>query len=262
MIADTFEFTEGPALDPHGNIFFSDVRAAKIYKFSPDGELSVFRDNSAGANGIYFDQDGNLVTCEGDNARIVSIGPNGQVTILADQYQGKGFNRPNDLWIDSKGGIYFTDPISRRSPPRQDGGHVYYITPNRKQVIRVIDDLQRPNGIIGTPDGSMLYVADPGGKQVLMYTINADGTLTDKNLLAPVASDGMTLDRRGNIYVTEENVLIYNSAGEKIGEIETPERPTNVTFGGEEGRTLFITARTAFCLIRMRTRGASTLPPE
>lgn len=262
VIADTFEFTEGPALDADGNIFFSDVRAAKIYKFSPDGKLSVYRENTGGANGLYFGNDGNLFACQGDNARVVSIAPNGKLTVIADKYNGKGFNRPNDLWLDPKGGVYFTDPASRKSPARQDGGHVYYVTPDRKKVIRVINDMERPNGIIGTPDGKTLYVADPGAEQVYVYNINPDGTLTNKKLLAPVGSDGMTLDRRGNIYITWENVLIYNQAGEKIGEIQTPQRPTNVTFGGKEGRTLFITARTAFYSIKMRTKGASTPPPE
>ncbi len=262
VIADTFEFTEGPALDASGNIFFSDVRAAKIYKFSPDGKLSVYRENTGGANGLYFGNDGNLFACQGDNARVVSIAPNGKLTVIADKYNGKAFNRPNDLWLDPKGGVYFTDPASRRSPQNQDGGHVYYVTPDRKKTIRVINDMERPNGIVGSPDGKTLYVADPGAEQVYVCSINPDGTLTNKKLLAPVGSDGMTLDRRGNIYITWENVLIYNPAGEKIGEIETPERPTNVTFGGKEGRTLFITARTAFYSIKMRARGASTPPPD
>ncbi|MHC4594964.1 MAG: SMP-30/gluconolactonase/LRE family protein [Planctomycetota bacterium] len=191
-----FKFTEGPAADAKGNIFFSDIPNNRIHKWSPDGTLSVFRENSGGSNGLYFDKKGNLLACEGRGRRLVSIDPRGKVTILAERFQNKRFNSLNDLWIDPKGGVYFTDPrYGRRDGMEQDGEHVYYLSPDRKDIIRVIDDMVRPNGIIGTPDGKLLYATDRGGKKTFVYTINKDATLSNKKLFAPEGSDGMTDDR-------------------------------------------------------------------
>jgi len=250
-----FQFTEGPAVDAEGNIFFTDVRASEIHKWSVGGKLSVFRTDTGGANGLFFDRDGNLLACEGGNGRVVSIAPTGAVTVLADTYDGKRFNKPNDLWIAPTGGVYFSDPIYGRTPRRQDGEHVYYITPGRKKVLRVIDDMVRPNGIVGTPDGETLYVTDHGAKKTYRYDVNADGTLTGKKLFAPIGSDGMTIDANGNVYLTAEAVLVVDSTGKQIGRIEVPVRPTNVCFGGRDRRTLFITARSSVYSIRMRVGG-------
>ena len=257
-LAGGFKFTEGPAADAEGNIFFTDIPNNRIHKWSLDGKLSTFRENSRGANGLFFDKDGNLFICEGGRRRLVSIDPNGQVTVLADKYQGKKFNSLNDLWIDSKGGVYFTDPrYGRRDNIEQDGEHVYYLSPDHKRVVRVIDDMVRPNGIIGTADGRLLYVADPGGRKTFVYTINEDGTLSDKKLFTPEGSDGMTIDNEGNIYLTTDVVAVYNKKGERIETIEVPERPSNVCFGGEDKRTLFITARTSLYSVRMRVASAA-----
>ena len=162
QLAKGFQFTEGPAVDREGNVFFSDVRASRTYKWSPDGKVSLFRKDTGGANGLAFDAGGNLLACEGAGGRIVSIDAKGSVAVVAGAYGGKPFNRPNDLWIDPKGGVYFSDPLYGRGSRRQDGEHVYYVTPDRKKVIRVIDDMVRPNGLAGTPDGKTLYVADAG----------------------------------------------------------------------------------------------------
>ena len=256
-LAGGFGFTEGPAADAEGNIFFTDIPNNKILKWSLDGKLSTFRENSGGANGLYFDKDGNLLACEGGGRRLVSIDKQGQVTILADSYQGKKFNSLNDLWIDPKGGVYFTDPrYGDRSGMEQDGEHVYYLSPDRKKLIRVIDDMVRPNGLIGTPDGRLLYVADHGGRKTFVYTIDKDGTLSDKKLFAPEGSDGMTIDNEGNVYLTTNAVAVYSPEGKKIETIEVPEQPANVTFGGKDNQTLFITARTSLYAIRMRVKGA------
>jgi len=256
-LAGGFRFTEGPAADAKGNIFFSDIPNNRIHKWSLDGTLSTFRENSGGSNGLYFDKNGNLLACEGGGRRLVSIGPQGKVTVLADKYQNKRFNSLNDLWIDPKGGIYFTDPsYGRRDNLEQDGEHVYYLSPDRKKLIRVIDDMVRPNGVIGTPDGKLLYVADHGGNKTFAYKINSDGTLSNKKLFAPEGSDGMTIDNQGNIYLTTKVVAVYNKKGEKIETIEIPEQPANVSFGGPDKRTLFITARTSLYSVRMRVKAA------
>jgi gluconolactonase len=256
-----FSFTEGPACDAKGNIFFSDIPNNRIHKWSLDGKLSTFRENSGGSNGLYFDRKGNLLACEGGGRRLVSIDPQGKVTVLADKYQGKRFNSLNDLWIEPKGGIYFTDPrYGRRDDLEQDGEHVYYLTPDRKKIIRVIDDMVRPNGVIGTPDGKKLYVTDHGGKKTFAYTINNDGTLANKTLFATEGSDGMTIDNKGNVYLTTNAVLVYNEEGERIETIRVPEGPANVCFGGKDRQTLFITARTSLYAIRMQVKAAGQTP--
>jgi len=255
-LADGFRFTEGPASDAQGNIFFTDIPNNRIHKWSLAGKLSTFRENSGGANGLFFDKAGNLLACEHANRRLVSIDPEGKVTILADRYKNKKFNSPNDLWLDPKEGIYFTDPrYGNRDNIEQDGEHVYYLSPDRKTIIRVVDDMVRPNGLIGTADGRVLYITDHGGNKTYVYTINDDGTLSNKKLFAPEGSDGMTIDNEGNIYLTTAAVSVYSSAGEKIDTIEVPETPTNVCFGGKDKHTLFITARTSLYSVRMRVKG-------
>ncbi len=255
-LAGGFKFTEGPAADAKGNIFFTDIPNNRIHKWSLDGKLSTFRENSGGANGLYFDKKGNLLACEGGGRRLVSINPKGEVTELAAKYLNKKFNSLNDLWIDPKGGVYFTDPrYGRRDNLDQDGEHVYYQAADCKIVVRVIDDMVRPNGIIGTRKGKRLYVTDHGGKKTFVYTINKDGTLSNKKLFAPEGSDGMTIDNEGNIYLTTNAVAVYNKKGEKIETIKVPEGPANVTFGGKDKKTLFITARTSLYSVRMRVKG-------
>ena len=257
-LAGDFRFTEGPAGDAQGNVYFTDIPNNRILKWSVEkAELSTFREDSDGANGLYFDKDGNLLACEGGGRRLVSITPGGAVTVLADEYGGKKFNSLNDLWIDGKGGVYFTDPrYGRREGMEQDGEHVYYLTPDRAKVIRVVNDMVRPNGVLGTPDGKTLYVADHGGNKTFVYTIKEDGTLSDKKLFAPEGSDGMTIDNEGNVYLTTRVVAVYSKDGKKIEEIKVPEGPANVTFGGPDRKTLFITARTSLYCVAMRVKGA------
>ena len=262
-LADGFAFTEGPAADAKGNIFFTDIPNNRIHKWSLDGKWSTFRENSGGANGLYFNKDGNLLACEGGGRRLVSIDPEGKVTVLADTYKGKSFNSLNDLWIDPKGGIYFTDPrYGNRDGMEQGGEHVYYLSPDRKKLVRVIDDMVRPNGVIGTPDGKTLYVTDNGGGKTFVYKVNQDGTLSGKKLFAPEGSDGMTIDNEGNIYLTRRVVAVYNKNGEKIEEIKVPEGPANVTFGGSDNQTLFITARTSLYSVKMRVKGAERMQAD
>ena len=260
-LAGGFKFTEGPAVDAEGNVFFTDQPNNRIHKWSVDGKLSVFHENPGRANGLYFDKKGNLLACADLNNQLWSIDPKGKVTVLVDGYRNKKLNGPNDLWLDPKGGIYFTDPFYRRrywnrGPMEQDGQHVYYLYPDRKKLIRVTDDLVTPNGIIGTPDGKLLYVADLGARKTYVYNINADGTLSNKKLFCSMGSDGMTLDNEGNVYLTGKGVTVFNSAGEKIEHIDIDAGWTaNVCFGGKDRQTLFITAKTSLYALRMRVKG-------
>ncbi|QTA90650.1 SMP-30/gluconolactonase/LRE family protein [Desulfonema magnum] len=257
QIADGLSFAEGPAADANGNLYFSDISANRIYTWSEAGGATVFREDSGGANGLFFDSEGNLLACEGTNGRLVSIDSQGNVTVLADEYNSKSFNEPNDLWIDAKGGVYFSDPVYIKASAVQDGEHVYYLTPKRDNIIRVISDMTRPNGIIGTSDGTTLYVADHGEGKTYKYDIAENGTLSDKTLFVAAGSDGMTIDSEGNIYLTNENgVQVYDASGTLIETIAVTD-PTNVCFGGAEGHTLFITAKTSVYSLQMRVEGVS-----
>lgn len=251
-LADGFAFTEGPACDAQGNVYFTDIPNQRIHKWSCDGKLSVFREDSGGANGLFFDGSGNLVVCEGGQRRVTSLAPDGTATVLADSYAGKKLNSPNDLWVDPKGGVYFSDPrYGSQEGVEQDGFHVYYLPPGRKSLRRVIDNLVKPNGVVGTADGKLLYVADAGDGKTYVYRIREDGALHDRKLIAPVGSDGLTLDERGNLYLTRGVVHVYRPDGQKLAEVVVPESPSNVCFGGADRRTLFITARKGLYAIRM-----------
>lgn len=256
LLAGGFTFTEGPACDAEGNVYFTDIPNERIHKWSVDGKLTTFRENSGKANGLYFDREGNLLACEGGNRRLTSISPGGKVSVLADGFQGKKLNSPNDLWVDPKGGVYFSDPrYGQEDGLEQDGFQVYYLPPNRKELVRVIGDLVKPNGVLGAADGKTLYVADAGGGKTYAYRIQPDGSLTDRKLAAPVGADGMTLDERGNLYLARNVVHVYSPEGKAITTIEVPEPPANVCFGGKDRKTLFITARKGLYAVRMNVRG-------
>ena len=254
-LADGFIFTEGPACDAEGNVYFSDIPNARIHKWSVDGKLTTFREDSGQANGLYFDRKGNLMACEGGNRRLTSIAPDGTLTVLADRYQGKRFNSPNDLWVDPRGGVYFSDPrYGNQDGLEMDGQHVYYLPPGGKPPVRVLDNLVKPNGVVGTADGKLLYVADAGDGKTYVYRIQPDGSLADRKLIAPVGADGMTLDEKGNLYLARNVVHVYSPDGKRLAQIEVPESPSNLCFGGKDRRTLFITARKGLYAIRMNVR--------
>lgn len=256
VLGDRFKFTEGPAVDAQGAVFFTDVRASRIYKWSLDSKITLFRENTDGGNGLFFDARGVLHVCAGNAGRLMAISPDGALSVLADKYRGKRFNRPNDLWIDPQGGVYFSDPNYGRGEKTQDGEHVYYLKPDRSAVVRVIADMKRPNGVIGTQDGKILYVTDAGNRKIFRYTIAPDGTLTDKKLFAQSGCDGMTLDSRGNLYTAQDGVVVYNPEGKQVHKIAVPIRPTNVCFAGRDRNILFITARTHCYALRMAVKGA------
>jgi gluconolactonase len=254
--AGDFRFTEGPVADKQGNVYFSDIPNQRIHKWSVDGTLSTVREMSGGANGLAFAANGDLYACEGVARRVTSMSPNGKVTVLADSYGGKKLNSPNDLWIDKKGGVFFTDPrYGSMDGVEQDGFHVYYISPDRKSVERVIDDLVKPNGIIGTRDGKTLYVADLGARTTYSYRIKNSGALGERRKLCDEGSDGMTLDSEGNIYLTTAAVQVYSPRGVKLGTITAGEGPANVCFGGPNRDILYITARTSLYSIKMKVQG-------
>lgn len=260
-LAGGFIFTEGPAVDARGNVFFTDQPNNRIHKWSTDGKLSVFHDKPGRSNGLYFDKKGNLLACADLDNELWSIDMTGKATVLVKGYKGKKLNGPNDLWPDPRGGIYFTDPLYKRKywnrgPMEQDGKHVYYLKPGYKELIRVTNDLVTPNGIIGAPDGKRLYVADLGDKKTYVYDISPDATLSNKKLFCTMGSDGMTIDNEGNVYLTGRGVTVFNPAGDKIEHIQIDAGWTaNVCFGGADRHTLFITAKESLFALRMRVKG-------
>lgn len=263
LLADGFSFTEGPIADKQGNVYFTDQPNNKIYQWSVSDELSVFEDQPGRANGLYFDNNGNLLACADMENELWSFDMKGNHTVLTKGYEGQAMNGPNDLWVHPKnGGIYFTDPLYKRDywardPEMQiDGEHVYYLSPDRKTLTRVTTDLKKPNGIIGTPDGKKLYVADMGGRQTFVFDIQSDGSLTNKTLFAEMGSDGMTIDNRGNIYITGRGVTVFNPEGEQIEQIPVDARWVgNVCFGGKDMKTLFITASEYLYSLKMNVKG-------
>ncbi len=261
QVSSQFSFTEGPAADRNGVIYFTDQPNDKIWKYDTDGKLSTFMDKTGRSNGLYIDKAGNLIACADQDNQLWSISPQGKVTVLLTDYEGHRLNGPNDLWIDPKGGIYFTDPYYQRDywerkKPDLDGQKVYYLPKGQKAATVVDGDLMQPNGIVGTPDGKFLYVADIRANKTYKYEIGADGHLTNRQLYVAQGSDGMTLDEQGNLYLTGRGVTVYDPTGKKLGTIPVPSRWVgNVCFGGKDRRTLFITASESVYTLPMQVRG-------
>jgi gluconolactonase len=263
LLSAGFKFTEGPAADAEGNVFFTDQPNDRICKWSVDGKLTDFMKPCGRSNGTFFDPQGNLWACADMDNELWKIDPQGKVTVVVKDYKGRKLNGPNDLWIAPDGGIYFTDPLYKRDywtrapAMQQDGEHVYYLVPNAREPIRVATDLTKPNGIIGTPDGKLLYVADIGARKTYRYRIDSDGTLADKTLFCSMGSDGMTMDNEGNVYLTGKGVPVFNPEGRQIDHIAIDKGWTaNVTFGGKNRDTLFITASDSLFAVKTRVKGA------
>jgi gluconolactonase len=262
-LAGDFAFTEGPTCDKRGNIFFTDQPTNRIMKWSVDGKLSVFMQPAGRANGMYFDAKGNLIACADEHNELWSISPRKKVTVLIKDFQGKYLNGPNDVWVAPNGAMYISDPFYKRTWWDHDtmalpGEDVYYLSPDQKNLVQVTDDLKKPNGITGTPDGKNLFVSDIRAGQTWRYDIQSDGSLTNKTLFCGLGSDGMTIDEEGNLYLTGKGVTIFDKTGKQIDHIDVDEKwSANVSFGGKDHKTLFITASTSLYSIQMRVKGAN-----
>jgi gluconolactonase len=262
-IAEGFTFTEGPAVQRIGDVYFTDQPNNKILKWSETrNEVSVFMEDSGRSNGLYFDREGNLIACADMENQLWSIDDKGNKKVLIENFQGKKLNGPNDLWISPFGGIYITDPLYKRPywdrdpEMQQNGEHLYFLSADRVQLFRVDETLVKPNGVVGTKDGKKLYVADIGANKTYVYNIEEDGYLTNKQLFVEMGSDGMTIDHRGNIYLTGNGVTVFNPKGDQIAHIPVDENWTsNVVFGGIERKTLFITAIGSVYTLQMKVTG-------
>ena len=260
LVSNQFKFTEGPAADKAGNVFFTDQPNNKIWEYDTKGKLSVFMEGAGRSNGMYFDQSGNLISCADENEQLWSIAPDRKITVLVKDYKGKLLNGPNDVFVTSKGKIYFTDPYYqrdywKRTSPDLDGQKVFYLKAQNEPEI-VVDNMIKPNGIIGTPDGKYLYIADIEANKTYKFTISEDGSLKDQTLFVPQGSDGMTIDNKGNVYLTGKGITVYNKEGKKIEHIDVPADWTgNVTFGGKAKNILFITASQNIYTLKMKVKG-------
>jgi gluconolactonase len=262
-LSDGFLFTEGPSANKNGMIFFTDQPNNRIMTWNSKTGLSVFMQPCGRSNGLAFDKEGNLWACADEKNELWKISADKKVEKISGSFEGNVFNGPNDLWIAPDGGIYFTDPFYKRSwwdhsEMPQDKQCVYFLKPDHKTVIRVADDLLQPNGIVGTPDGKTLFVADIKGNKTWSFAINPDGTLSGKKLFCEMGSDGMTIDSRGNIYLTGKGVTVFDKAGNMLGNISIPESWTaNVCFGDKNLKSLFITASKSLYRIRLKVKGTT-----
>lgn len=260
-----FEFTEGPAADKNGVIYFSDIPASKVYRLEADDKVSVFRHPSNHTNGSMFNAEGELVSCEMDG-QVVAVSADGQkVRPLAAMYEGKRFNAPNDLVVDRADGVYFTDPHFLAPEPLPQGVTAVYYVGGGGLVKRLIDDLKAPNGVILSVDEKTLYVVPSMQAEVMAYPVEAPGKLGKAKVFCRLkqpegqqnrGGDGLTIDSKGNLYITTNlGLQVIDREGKHLGIIEVPEPPANVTFGGKDFKTLYITARTSLYRAEMEVKG-------
>ena len=272
-LADGMKFTEGPVwLPDEQTLVFSDIPNSLLMKWSEKEGLSKFR-KSENANGNILDLEGNIISCQHGARNIIRIDKRGKTTVLAEKFEGKRFNSPNDVAVWKDGTLWFTDPPWGLREPHEIPGHwVYKLDPKNGEVEVLIKDLAMPNGIVFSPDFSRLYVADTGGNKrhpdpkfhdfpdtVTCYVVNEKGKLGKKLFVIDQGSDGMAVDVKGNLYLTYGNVQVYDSGGKKIDTIEIPQKPANVCFGGKDYRTLFITARSSLYSVRLILPGAVSM---
>ncbi len=257
-----YKFTEGPAVDPNGNVYFTDQPNDRIYVWSPDdGQVSLWAEGLGRSNGMYFDQQGVLISCADFRNQLWRIKADKTHDVLVGKLDGKYLNGPNDLWITPQGDIYFTDPFYKRdwwdhSEKEIPQENVYYLKNGTQDPQIAAGDFVRPNGIIGTKNGKLLYVADINDKKTYVFKIQKDGRLSERKLFCNLGSDGMTIDHRGNVYLTGKGVTIFDNKGRQIGHIDVPENWTaNVTFGGKKEEFLFITAMGAVYTLPMQVHG-------
>jgi gluconolactonase len=262
-----FGFTEGPAPDGLGNLYFSDITNNRIHKLDAAGKLTVFRENSNSSNGLMVNAKGEVVACE-MKGQVVALSPDGKERwVIASEYRGVRFNAPNDLVIDRAGGIYFTDPQYGAGPkPWPQKIRTFYYVAHDGRVTRLLDeDLPNPNGIILSPDEKTLYVFPTDDPKMLAFTVKSPGVIADRRVFGTLklkggkgtgGADGVTIDTRGNVYVTSElGVQVFDPAGKYLGVIEFPEQPANCEFGGPDLKTLYVTARTSLYAVPMQAQG-------
>jgi gluconolactonase len=270
LVADGFKFTEGPATDRHGNVYFTDQPNDRILKWNATtGKVETFLEPSGRANGMDFDKQGFLISCADEKGQLqrINIATKERTTII-ENFAGGLLNGPNDVWVRPDGGMYFTDPFYKRpywknrDSPDQKKERVYFLAAGAKIPVAVEEEFKKPNGIIGSPDGKLLYIADIGDGKTWRYEINEDGSLTKRTLFCELGSDGMTIDSSGNVYLTGKEVTVFDKNGKNLGKIEVPRSwNANITFAGPDHNLLFITALDAVFTLEMTVTGSGKPKP-
>lgn len=264
LVKEGFQFTEGPLGTPDGGIYFTDLRANRIYRIDAKGSMAIYREQTNGANGLVLTADGGLLAAQGDGKKIVKFAPDGRVAVVVEVSQNGPFLAPNDLITDRNGGLYFTDPGPRPVVPGRKA-YVYYLRAGTKQPVMLDDAIARPNGITLTEDGKTLIVDDTLNETIYAFDLQRDGTVKGKRPFARLrdipagqesGADGMALDREGHLYVTSvAGVQVFDRKGQYLGTIKVPRQATNVAFAGPDKRVLYITAREGLYRMKMLSQG-------
>jgi gluconolactonase len=259
QLATGFPGGEGPVWSRDGYLLFSDFSTNIIHRYDPGKGVSVFRKDSNGANGNTFDSNGRLYTCEYRSRRVTRTSKDGKIEVIAEKWQGKRLNAPNDIVVRRDGHIYFTDPLFTPLENRElDFYGVYHITPNGKMEL-VAQPKGRPNGIALSPDGKILYVANTDERNIRGYDLDTEGNASNERVVIaslPGGPDGIRTDVKGNLYITAAGLVVYSAQGQPLGRIPVPENPRNCAFGDADFRTLYVTGRTTLFRVRLDTPGA------
>ncbi len=259
-IAESFEFLEGPVWHPDGYLLFSDIPQNKIYKWREGQPIALWNENSGNSNGLTLDRQGRLIACEHGNRRVSATALDGETITLADRYQGKRLNSPNDCVVRSDGTVFFTDPpygIEVHQKELSFHG-VFRVMPGSEPV-PILTDYDRPNGLVFTRNETHIYIADTSNEWVKKHAVNQDGDVGEGYVFANVGRpDGLKIDQEGNLYAAStEGVVVFNEQGERIAQLELPQRPANLAFGGTNNQTLFITARTGLYKVKVSIPGVT-----
>ena len=259
-VASGFKFTEGPVWSREGFLLFSDIPNNRIMKLTPGGGTAVFRESSNGANGLAFDAQGRLYSCESATRRVTRTGKSGQVEVLAERWEDKRLNAPNDIVVRKDGQVYFTDPaFGKEMDSRElDFFGVYHISP-KGQLELVAKPQGRPNGLALSPDGKILYVDNTDERNVRAYDVDRNGKAANERVLITGiegAPDGMKVDEKGNLYVAAQAVYVYSAEGKPLAKFGIPETPSNCAFGDADFKTLYVTARSSVYKVRLFVKGA------
>ena len=270
-LATGFIFTEGPVWHPDGYLLFTDIPMDVINRWTPDGGVEPYVRSTGCANGLTYDRQGRLVACEHTGRRVSRLSDDHRLMPLAESYQGKRLNSPNDIVVDSRGGVCFTDPLFGAFGVPVEAGElgffgVYRIDPDGSLTL-LTDDCAGPNGLAFSPDESILYIADSRSRHIRAFDMQPDGSLTndrvfiDMNVETPGAPDGMKVDVEGNIYSTGPGgVWVVDPNGRHLGTVAIPEQAANLAFGGPDNRTIYVTARTSLYSIQGKVPGVKALP--
>jgi sugar lactone lactonase YvrE len=255
QIATGFAGGEGPVWSRDGYLLFSDYEANRIYKYVPGKSPEVYREASNGANGNTMDRQGRLYTCEYRSRRVTRTGRDGHIEVLAERFEGKRLNAPNDIVVRRDGHVYFSDPLYTPLDHRElDFFGLYHLTP-KGQLEAISRTQTRPNGVTLSPDGKILYVADTDQKKILAYDLDRHGRASHQRVVIESGADGIRTDQKGNLYLASHGVLIYSPQGKLLGKIQPEQNPRNIAFGDSDFRTLYMIGNTLY-RVRLDIPGA------